>query len=116
MAYCRWSSMDYQCDLYVYHGPRGIVIHVATSHPQFKGPLPPPIPLTKETLNEWLERDAKISEMLKEADHVPIGGPCDGKNWYDLSYPEAISVLESLKEAGYQFPESVINEIRAEAG
>ena len=30
MAYCRWSSEDYQCDLYCYESKEGYVTKVAT--------------------------------------------------------------------------------------
>lgn len=30
MSYCRWSSMDYQCDLYIYDDVSGgLTVHVA---------------------------------------------------------------------------------------
>lgn len=31
MSYCRWSSMDFKCDLYIYEAEDGIAIHVASN-------------------------------------------------------------------------------------
>ena len=115
MSYCRWSSMDYQCDLYVYDGADGIVIHVATHRPKYKRPLPTPVPLTPDTQEQYEERYAQVLALVEEADLEPIGGPFDGKSWYDLSHQEAIEVLQQLKATGYQFPESVIDKIREES-
>lgn len=45
MSYCRWSSDDFQCDVYCYEADEGFIIHVAVSRPVLKdGDLPPRIP------------------------------------------------------------------------
>ena len=47
MSYCRWSSMDYDCDLYIYESESGFEIHVARRRPDIdRSKLPPPVDIS----------------------------------------------------------------------
>ena len=38
MSYCRWSSLDYTCDIYAYESAYGYEVHIA--HSRRMGPQP----------------------------------------------------------------------------
>lgn len=45
MSYCRWSTDDFLCDLYIYEHYEGFwAIHVASIRRVYHKPLPPPDP------------------------------------------------------------------------
>lgn len=105
MSYCRWSTDDYQCDLYVFDDVNGgVTVHVAKTKPVYKEPLPKPLPLLHDTVGDYLERYRKVSAMLEEADVVPIGLPHDGESYYGMSHGEAADLCESLIGLGYRAP------------
>ena len=41
MSYCRWSSDDFRCDLYIYESAAGFVIHVAANRVEWDPPTSP---------------------------------------------------------------------------
>ena len=110
--------MDWQCDLYVYgSGPGVVTIHVANCRLKFKEPLPPPVEvpkypagakIPKEVVSRILARTDEVYRLVKNAERVPIGGPSDDKDWFDLPIEDAIPVLKELKKQGYRFPDTVI--------
>lgn len=55
MSYCRWSSDDYQCDIYAYEAEDGFVVHVASSRKRFIEPLPEPISPSQD-FDGWFAR------------------------------------------------------------
>jgi len=80
MSYCRFSSDDFQCDVYVYescHG--GFDLHVAGRRHEFKEPIPEKIPFDKEHQAEWFKRHSKIIRMCDAAEMVDIGLSHDGE-------------------------------------
>lgn len=116
MSYCRWSSDDHQCDVYVYddvHG--GITTHVAGKRRVFADALPPPIPFDKEHLNEWLERHHKVNDMLDRSELVAIGLPHDGESFNDPDAASAADRLESLRTIGYSVPQYAIDALREDS-
>lgn len=113
MAYCRWSSDDYQCDVYVYQSDRGWVTHVAGRRPVFKAPLPPAVEIGAEG---WYKRYRIVSEMLGRATMVEIEGDHDGETFTDDTPGECADTLERLRAAGYNVPQYAIDELREEAG
>lgn len=101
MAFCRWSTNDFQCDLYVFadvHG--GYTIHVADNRRQFTQPLPPEVKMDDD-IKAWLD-----STM------IPIDLPLHGESFYCQTKERTIQILTELKEIGYNFPEEVIDAIR----
>ncbi len=114
MSYCRWSSDDFQCDVYCYESSSGYVTHVAGNKPVFKTELPPRVSVDKNT-GAWLARHEKISKMLEEAEAVPIGLPYDGKYFCDRDIDDFLNTLLMLKKAGYNVPDWVIEGVREEA-
>jgi hypothetical protein len=114
MSYCRWSSDDFQCDIYCYADVSGgYTTHVAGKRYVFKQPLPPTISII-DSVEEWFERDQKVSEMLKSSALVKIGLPSDGKSFNDATATEAAARLANLKEEGYRVPQSAIDALLEE--
>lgn len=113
MAYCRFSTDDFLCDLYCYEDIRGgFTTHVAALKVVYAEPLPPVCPI--EDFGWWWLRHQKVMQMHKTADKVPIGLPHDGETFNDDTLEEFIDRLLMLKEAGYRFPEDVIEAVREE--
>ena len=67
MSYCRWSSMDFKCDLYVYEASDGIVIHVASN--RVVGDVPVIDWSSAETLHSTYKAQM---EFLDTAEREPI--------------------------------------------
>lgn len=116
MSYCRFSSDDFQCDVYVYASVYGgYQTHVAGSRYVYKQPLPPQVPFDKEHIDAWMKRDRKVKKMLDEASIVPIGLPHDGECFADEMAADAAKRLQALKEIGYNVPQYAIDALLTEA-
>lgn len=112
MSYCRWSSDDFQCDVYCYEADEGFIIHVAVSRPVLKdGDLPPRIPFTRENIDAFMERWQKVSDWLKTAEKHVIGLPFDGETYVEPTAQEAADRLLTLKAAGYNVPQGAIDSL-----
>lgn len=115
MSYCRFSSNDYQCDVYVFADCMGgYTTHVAAMRVAFKSPLPPAVTECANNLDKWLDRYNTVSDMLRVADHVPIGLPHDGDSFRDDTPGECADRLEGLRAMGYRVPQYAIDALRAE--
>ncbi len=113
MSYCRWSTDDHMCDLYVYDSVSGgIAIHVAGNRLIYKEPLPGAV--SHLDIDAFMARHAKVNQMIDEADRVNIDLPYSGESWDGLSNKEAIELLIELRQLGYRFPEHVIGMIQEE--
>lgn len=115
MSYCRWSSDDFQCDLYCYeHCDGGYMTHVAGNRLVLTTPLPKPQPFTPENMKAWYRRHKRVERMLKKCKRVPIGGPHDGKSFWDETPQALLDRMLYLKQCGYRVPDYAINTIREE--
>lgn len=112
MSYCRFSTDDFQCDLYCYESVNGnYETQVASNRFRFKIPLPEKVDVGT---NEWFKRHDKIMEMVKHADKVKIGLPYDGKYFSDSNIEDFYNRLLELKRVGYQFPDYVLEQVKSE--
>lgn len=120
MSYCRFSSDSFRCDLYVYADVTGgYTTHVAA----YKYPDDPDRPLeltfTKENVDSgaWLESHQKLMAWLEanEDRMQPIGGPYAGESFNDATIEECKARLLMLREAGYRFPDYVLDKLDDEA-
>lgn len=116
MSYCRWSTDDFQCDLYIYEDVAGgYTIHVAGNKVVFPEDLPEYVDLTPETAEAWMERHQKVMAMIEHAERVPLNLPHDG-DCFRLDTPtEAADKVQELMGMGYRCPPDVIEVLRAEA-
>lgn len=112
MSYCRFSSDDYQCDVYCYQDIcGGYTTHVAESRFVFKEELPPKVPIENAA---WFARYQKINEMVKQADRKRIGLPFDGHRFNDEDAESCAKRLQQLKDLGYKVPQYAIEELQQE--
>lgn len=114
MSYCRWSSDDFKCDVYVYEDVAGgFTTHVAGNRVVYTKELPPPLP-HDATPKEWLERHDKVSKIYRRSKRVPIGLPFDDQSFNDDTAKECAERLIKLKEIGYNVPQYAIDALLAE--
>ena len=112
MSYCRWSSEDFQCDVYVYEDcSGGFTVHVADNKPVFKEPLPKEIPFDTEHQKEWFDRHKKVMSMVSGSKRKKIGLPHDGKTYNYDTAEEMAEFLRELKVLGYYVPEYAIENL-----
>jgi len=113
MSYCRWSSDDFQCDIYCYaHCDGGYRIHVATNRVD---PLPLP-PLDENASTEaFVEHHMKVMELMKTAEHKRIGLSCDGETYHEQTARGAAEQLKRLKGIGYNVPQYAIDSLLEDA-
>lgn len=115
MSYCRWSTDDFQCDLYCYADCNGgYTTHVAGNKVVFNEPLPPQVPFDPEHIEEWLARERKVDSMLKRAKRVPLNLPHDGEMFRDMTIRDFLKRLLMLRDCGYKFPDVVIEVLKQE--
>jgi hypothetical protein len=114
MSYCRFSSDDYQCDVYCYADVcGGFRTHVASVRFVLSGKLPPPV--DKSDITAWLARHRAVTVLVKDCERVDIGLPYDGEVFNDDTAQEAADRLEMLKSTGYNVPQYAIDALRDEA-
>ena len=115
MSYCRWSSDDFGCDVFVADCYGGWTTHVAWGrHTNPVGPIP-------KTPHEWWTEEAVAAreaqrKWLDAAVVIPIGLPHDGKSFNDETPGECANRLEKLRALGYNVPQYAIDVLRKEQG
>lgn len=115
MSYCRFSSDDFQCDLYCYADVfGGYRTHVATRKYVLSTELPPPLPWSKADTKAWLAREKEVRRILDSATMVRIEKSEDGKSFTDETAPELLKRIEWLRSLGYRCPDSTFDRIREE--
>ena len=118
MSLCRWSSNDYQCDVYVYGSDVGWMTHVAGRRYVFTQPLPPVVELprgfTDDQFEAWWERQQTVQAMLNPDTMVGIGLPHDGESFTDPTADGCADRLEALQCAGYRVPQRAIDALRGD--
>ena len=141
MSYCRWSSMNWRCDVYVYADVGGgWTTHVAGRRRRV--PPIPDLPLMRlpsfgGTYNRderrmvypsrWHALGARVvfgfSAFWHNRVHMaslhliplrPIGLAFDGDSFNDASPTDCADRLEQLRAAGYVVPQDAINALRDE--
>lgn len=107
MSFCRWSSMNWSCDLYCYESEQGYVTHVAMN--RVVGNIPKVDPTlflenTEENLQKFLAQQKAQFDFLETAQRAPIGLKYDGQTFYD-DKETFLGRLDMLREEGYNFPD-----------
>ena len=111
MSYCRWSSDDFNCDLYCYaHCGGGYTTHVASN--RIVGDIPPLEPDIMS--DEWMPKYQDQMGFLDGAERKNIGLPYDGESFNDPTLEEFLERLLHLREVGYNFPDYVLGRIMDE--
>lgn len=117
VAYCRWSSDDFQCDLYVYESAQGWECHVAGRKLDMAGvELPPPADLAD--FDAWLQRHNDVRGILdalrQQERWIDIPEPHGGKTYTFDSPGEMADYLDTLESAGLRFPDWLESALREE--
>lgn len=116
MSYCRFSSDDYQCDVYCFADVGGgFTTYVANNRPVLDRMLPPEVPFDTEHADEWMCRYHAIMAWTSKAKRAQIGLPYDGQRFNDPTAIDAADRLQMLKDTGYNVPQYAIDALRAEA-
>ncbi len=115
MSYCRWSSDDYQCDIYCYESVDGFEIHVARARRVMDCELPPRVPFDADQMDEWMARDRVVQSWVSRAELQPIGLPHDGESFRESDPGAAADRLQFLQSLGYHVPQYAIDALREEA-
>lgn len=114
MSYCRWSTDDFQCDVYVYADiAGGYTTHVAGNRVVYQEPLPPHVSYLTD-LEGWLERHRKVMEMIENSPREEITLPHAGETFNDPTPQACANRLQELKSLGYVVPQCVIDDLRME--
>lgn len=117
MSYCRWSSLDFQCDLYIYESDSGFEVHVASHRRVFAEPLPGRLPMPGDPdydLGPWIERHQQVMQLVDRAELVPIGLPHDGESLLCDGPGECADTVERLLALGYVAPGGLVAALRDE--
>ena len=105
MSICRYSSIDFQCDLYLYETePNGFSLSVASKRRVYKEPLPP----EEDETDAWMARIARI--FMMESTLVDIGLPYDGQSFSIDTAEDLLSLVDELERVGYNAPYEHIRE------
>ena len=113
MSLCRFSSDDFQCDVYVYESMYGWEIHVAAVRLKFDQELPPDVPFDQEHTAEWMERHNIVHAMVERAERIPYELPYAGESLTTSSEQECAEMLERLQALGYRVPQHAIDDLKA---
>ena len=116
MAYCRWSSMNHACDIYLYSDVNGgYTCHVASKKRVADTPCPElPSQFWKLPVDDIMPVINAQQEWVKTSSVVPIGKEYDGRSFYNYDRDEMVDILKMLKEAGYTMPNDLIDVIANE--
>ena len=114
MAYCRWSSDDWLCDLYCYEDVSGgWTTHVAGN--RVVGEIPKaPMSMLQEEPDEWMIAHKNQMSFLETAKRKEIDLPHAGESFNDATLEDFLARLLELREVGYRFPDSVLETVKEE--
>jgi hypothetical protein len=111
MSYCRFSSDDFRCDLYVYRGRcDGFIVHVAN----FRMLGEPPRVDLEAPPEEVAEAMRAQVDFVMSADRVAIDLPHAGESFRESDLASLRARLLRLSALGYRFPHNVLEEINSE--
>jgi len=112
MSYCRWSSDNWDCDLYCYESNEGFVTHVAANRVVGEIPFVPHL-LSVDPDAYHKAHNAQM-EFLDTAERKVIRLPYNGQTFVDDTLEDFLERVKHLKETGYHVPDFVIESIEGE--
>lgn len=112
MSYCRWSSDDWMCDLYVYEAEDGFYIHVASN--KYVTEIPKVPGWNEVSSDEWFKAYQKQMSVVEVAESKPIGGIYDGQTFVCDTAQATLDKLKDIKEHGYNVPQFVFDSLQEE--
>lgn len=117
MSYCRWSSCNFGCDLYVYEDTGGgWTIHVAGNRVVGKVPETVwPVDESPEARDRFVTTHNVQMEFLATAQREPIPLPHAGATFNLPTARACAEKVEELAALGYRVPSYVATDLREEA-
>jgi len=119
VAYCRWSSANWRCDVYCYASVSGFwVTHVANN--RVVGEIPnagawDDYIAGRIDAEQFVACHRVQMDWLATAPREPIGLPHDGESFDDPGPAEMRARLVELRALGYCIPDHVFDDLAEEA-
>lgn len=116
MSYCRFSSDNFYCDVYVYQSCDRFVIHVAGRR-QPPGAPPDPFDFVASNVFDadvFVEAHAKRKVWSNKNPLVDIDHPEAGASFHHATARECAENLIRLRGEGFVVPQYAIDELLAE--
>ena len=115
MSYCRWSSVNWRCDLYCYGDVSGgFTTHVAGNRIVGAIPQEPMWKLLTTDPDRFAREHKAVMEFLQTCDRQPIGLPHDGETFNDPDLPAFYARLVALRDLGYHCPHYLLEDVAEE--
>lgn len=121
MSYCRFSSDDWQCDVYVWAdvdgGWRTEVAGRRFVFNELADPVELPRPFTEAQFRAWYERSRHVTDMHGDESQgywLDLPVPKGGHSYWHATPAECADNLERLLAAGFNVPQYAIDELRGE--
>lgn len=112
MSWCRWSSLNFTCDLYVYESEAGVELHVAAKHPDIDlDGVPAPVSIVDD-MDAWRLRHEEVQRRLDAATHDAITLPHAGESHTFDTLHEAADFIDTLDRLGYVIPPKMTEQMR----
>lgn len=109
MSYCRFSSDNWNSDIYCYQSVEGYVIHVASN--RYDRAITPLDDSTEETLYESYRQQREDIEKAKQV-KIELDGA--GESYYLPTPQEAVEKLKELQTKGFRVPDFAIKALEDE--
>jgi len=117
MSYCRWSSMNWTCDLYCYADiSGGWTTHIAPRRRVESVPedRQEDFIARKISLDEYTDLHRQQMIALERIPFAPLRLPHAGETFHDSTLAEFKHRVLELRQLGYRFPDEMIEQIDAE--
>lgn len=122
MSYCRFSSMDFACDIYAYESVGDFwQIYVAGNRVLGDVPkLPPwpardaPVEVREAWAHDYAEASKAQHDFLQTAEREDITLPHAGESFQCATLEAFRDKMLELREIGYRFPDAVLDVIDEE--
>lgn len=113
MAYCRWSTDDFLCDLYIWDDVAGhTAVAVASRRVVYEEPLPEPIPWDVERIEEIYARQKVVRDLPQHYEDIEL--PHAGEILCVPTPAAAADLVAELRALGYCCPDGIEQALREE--
>lgn len=111
MSYCRWSTDDFLCDLYIWDDVAGhTAVAVASRRVVYEAPLPDPIPWDPERIEEILARQQAVRKLPHHFEDIDL--PYAGQTFHEPDQKAAADRVAELRALGYCCPDGIEQALR----
>jgi hypothetical protein len=116
VAYCRWSTDSFRCDVYAYEAEDGYMIHVAGRKRAVPGDLNQPSlhPEDMVSADDYAARYKAWDDAYQALPWRNIVTPSAGKSFHEPTLEAFRARMQALRAEGIRFPDTVLEEIAQE--